>query len=310
MLTLKPNLKSSVKALPLLAPLFAPLFALCLFHAAAAHAETDRVVARVGGQEIHLSEVTQELANLPPQVQQLPLDKIYPQLLEEMIDAKLLIAQAHADKLEDSPEFKERIASLQQRVLTELELKNKVKPMLTDEALKAEYDKLVAAQKKPAGDEVRARHILVKTEKEAQEILAQLAKGGDFAKIAAAKSADQGSAKQGGDLGFFTRDQMVPAFAEAAFAMKVGETSKAPVKTDFGYHIIKIEDRRKASPPPAPPAFDKVKPELENFVGKRLAAEYLETLKKGAKIERFNRDGSPLKEEKTQDTQAPTTTLK
>ena len=150
---------------------------------------------------------------------------------------------------------------------------------------------------------MRARHILitvkpdastddkVKAEAEAQDIIKQLKDGADFAKLASEKSKDSGSAKQGGDLGYFTRSAMVKPFADAAFDMKVGELSDKPVKTDFGYHIIKAEDRRKSSPPP----MAEVKDQLKNQLGQELVAQLLKDLEAKAKIEKFNFDGTPMK---------------
>lgn len=278
--------QKSLKAALLLAALALPLMVPAL-----ARAEDDPVVARVNGQEIHRSDVTRELAGLPPQLQQVPVEQIYPQLLERMIDAKLLVAEGYAQKVNETEDYKQRVKHADERILTDMTLKSKVKPMVTDEKIKARYDALVAKAKPE--DEVRARHILVKTEKEAQDVIAQLNKGGDFAKIAAEKSTDTGSAKQGGDLGYFTQGVMVPAFAKAAFAMKPGDVTKTPVKTEFGYHVIKVEDRRKAAPPP----LDKVKPQIEAQIGEEMANEYVEGLKKNVKIERFGLDGKPMKDD-------------
>jgi peptidyl-prolyl cis-trans isomerase C len=207
-----------------------------------------------------------------------------------MIDAKLVVDAGKAEKFDQTEEYKDRVKRQNDRILTDITLRTKVKPQVTDDKLRARYDSLVSKAKNE--EEVRARHILVATEAEAKDVIAQLGKGGDFAKIATAKSTDKGSATQGGDLGYFTKSAMVPAFADAAFGMKKGEVSKTPVKSDFGYHVIKVEDRRKMTPVP----FDKVKPQLEAQVADEIANQYVDGLKKKAKIERFNLDGSPMKE--------------
>jgi peptidyl-prolyl cis-trans isomerase C len=253
-----------------------------------AYAQDDAVVARVNGVEIKKSDVTRELGGLPPQLQQVPLEQIYPQLLERMIDSRLLLEQAKAAKINETEDFKQRMARAEERIMADVILREKVKPLITEAKVKAKYDAVIGKAKPE--DEVRARHILVKTEKEAKDIIAELAKGGDFAKIATEKSDDKGSAEQGGDLGFFTKGTMVPAFAKAAFDMKPGETSKAPVKTDFGYHIIKVEERRKAAPIP----MDKVRPQIEAGLGEEVANEYVDGLRKKAKIERFDLEGKPM----------------
>jgi len=249
----------------------------------------DAVVARVNNFEIRREDVNKELTALPPQLQSMPVENIYPQLLERMIDSKLVADEGRAEKFDQTPEYKDRVARTNERILTDITLRTKVKPQVTDDKLKARYDTLVSKAK--GEEELKARHILVKTEAEAKEIIEQLNKGGDFEKIAKEKSTDKGSATNGGDLGYFTKGSMVPAFAEAAFNMKNGEVSKTPVKTDFGFHVIKVEDRRKVTPV----AFDKVKPQIEAQVADEIANQYVDGLKKKAKIERFNLDGSPMK---------------
>jgi peptidyl-prolyl cis-trans isomerase C len=248
------------------------------------------VVARVNGHEFNREDVNKEMAALPPQLQSMPLENIYPQLLERMIDSKLVADEGKVEKFDQTEEYKDRVKRTNERILTDITLRTKVKPQVTDSALKARYDNLVSKAKNE--EELKARHILVKTEAEAKAIIEQLGKGGDFAKLATEKSTDKGSATNGGDLGYFTKASMVPAFADAAFAMKNGEVSKTPVKTDFGYHVIKVEDRRKVTPVP----FDKVKPQIEAKVSDEIANQYVDGLKKKAKIERFNLDGSPMKE--------------
>ncbi|KAA6205036.1 MAG: hypothetical protein DU429_04110 [Candidatus Tokpelaia sp.] len=130
---------------------------------------------------------------------------------------------------------------------------------IPDKELKARYDKEVAAM--PPEPEIHAEHILVKTQKEAQDIIKQLAKGADFEKLAKEKSID-GTASLGGDLGYFTPGQMVEAFDKAAFALKKGEYTKQPVQTQFGWHIIKVLDIRTKQPP----TFDEMKLYLQNVI--------------------------------------------
>lgn len=254
-------------------------------------AEDDVVVARVNGSEIHKSDVMHELSGLPAQLQQIPVDQIYPQLLDRMIDAKLLLAEGYAAKVNETADFKERMKRAEERIITDVTLREKIKPMVTDDKIKAMYDGIVKAS--PKEEEVKARHILVKTEKEAKDIIELLNKGGDFNKLAAEKSTDAASATQGGDLGYFTKKTMVKPFADAAFAMKAGDYSKTPVKSDFGYHIIKVEDKREAKPV----ELEKVKAQIEAKVSDQAANDYIEGMRKKAKIERFGLDGKPMKDE-------------
>jgi peptidyl-prolyl cis-trans isomerase C len=275
--------------MPVVKTLTRTALALAFLLPAVAQAADDPVVARVNGTEFHKSDVTKELSALPPQLQTMPVEQIYPQLIERMVDSKLVADEGRAQKVDQSPEYKERVARTNERILTDITLRTKIKPMVSDSKVKERYDAVVA--KKKGEEEVKARHILVKTEAEAKDIIAQLGKGGDFAKLAAEKSTDKGSAANGGDLDYFTKASMVPAFAEAAFAMKKGEVSKTPVKTEFGYHVIKVEDRRQA---PAP-ALDKVKPQIEAQLADEMANQYVEELKKKSKVEIFNLDGTAMK---------------
>ncbi len=262
-------------------------------------AEDDVVLARVNGAEIHKSDVMRELAALPPQLQQIPVEQIYPQLLDRMIDAKLLLAEGYAGKVNETAEFKERAKRAEERIITDLTLREKIKPMVTDDKIKSLYDEIV--KKSPVEEEVKARHILVKTEKEAKDVIELLNKGGDFSKLAAEKSTDTASAKEGGDLGYFTKKTMVPAFADAAFALKSGEYTKTPVKSEFGYHVIKVEDKRKAEPI----KLEKVKAQLEAKLSDTMANDYVEGIKKKAKIERFGLDGKPMVEPKAETAPEP-----
>jgi peptidyl-prolyl cis-trans isomerase C len=248
----------------------------------------DPVVARVNGEEIHRSDVMRELQMAGPQMQQMPPQMIYPQILQKMIATKVVSQKGYADGMQNDKEVKQRVKDLEAQVVAEAYVHKQVEPKITDAKIKERYDQL-AAKFKPQ-DEVRARHILVKTEEEANDILKQLKGGADFAKLAEEKSKDTGSAKQGGDLGYFVHDAMVKAFADAAFDMKVGEVTDKPIKTEFGYHIIKVEDRRKSSPPP----IAEVKEQISNQLGQELTNDEVKGLEAKAKIEKFNIDGSPL----------------
>lgn len=254
-------------------------------------AGSDPVVARVNGQEIRRQQVVKELQSLGPQAQQIPPQMLYPQLLQKVIVTHLVSAQGYSQKLQNDKEVKEKLKDAEAQIIADVYLRRTIQPKITDDKIKARYGEL-AAKYKPE-DEVRARHILVPTEAEAQDVLKQLKGGADFAKLASEKSKDTGSAKDGGDLGYFGRSAMVKPFADAAFAMKVGEMSEKPVKTDFGYHVIKLEDRRKSSPPP----LEEVKEQVANQVGQEMVSQLVKDMEAKAKIERFNIDGTPMKEE-------------
>ncbi|NLS06591.1 peptidylprolyl isomerase [Rhizobium sp. P32RR-XVIII] len=219
----------------------------------------DAVIAKVGDLEIHQSELDLAVANLDPQLAQLPDDQKKVAALSAAIDVKLLAADAAAEKLDQTDEFKKRIQYLSDRELHNAYFKKHVVDTVTDDEVKARYDKEVAGL--PKQEEVHARHILVKTEDEAKEVIKQLDSGKDFAELAKEKSTDPNKA-DGGDLGYFTKGRMVKEFEDAAFALDKGTYSKTPVKTDFGYHVIKVEDKRDAPPPP----FDQVKDQVRQLV--------------------------------------------
>ncbi len=201
-------------------------------------------------------------------------------VLAFLIDMKIVSKAAEDKKVADSDEFKKRLAFARNRLLMDQLLANEGKAATTDEAMKKVYDD---AAKQIAGEqEVHARHILVETEDEAKAVKAELDKGADFAELAKKKSKDPG-ASDGGDLGFFTKDQMVPEFSAAAFALEPGKISD-PVKSQFGWHIIKVEEKRNRKPP----EFDQVKSQIEAYVTRKAQADYVAKLREGAKIERMD----------------------
>lgn len=271
--------------------LFAPgLLALSLIVAApeAAWAQAkpaasaaDPVVARVDGQPILRSEVLAAMDTLPPQYRAMPLEAIFPALVGQIIDRKLVVAAAKKEKLETDADYKKRMAELQDRVLEQVYINKKIDAQLTDAVLKKEYDKL------PTESKVRASHILVKTRDEAVQVIREISGGAKFEDVAAKKSLDP-SGKQGGDLGFFTKEQMVAPFSDAAFKMKKGEISKSPVETQFGWHVIRVEEIQAD----AKPSFEEVRDELRDQMSDQVFGDVIEKLRAGAKVERFNPDGS------------------
>ncbi|MDX2028655.1 MAG: peptidylprolyl isomerase [Alphaproteobacteria bacterium] len=249
----------------------------------------DPVIGRVNGQEIHRSDFIRQLQMMGTQAQQLPPQMLYPQVLQKMIATRLVSAQGYAQKLQDDKDVKAQLKEAEAQIVAEAYVRRTIQPKITEAKIKERYEQL-SSKFKPE-DEIRARHILVQTEDEAKTVLKQLKDGADFAKLAEEKSKDKGSAKQGGDLGYFPRGAMVKAFADAAFAMKAGELSDKPVKTEFGYHIIKVEDKRKSAPPP----IAEVRDQIANQLGQELTNELVKGLEAKAKVEKFNIDGSPMK---------------
>lgn len=271
---------------------FVPALALALLVFAgvpAASAADDPVVATVNGAKIHLSQVRDAHKLLPAQYQQIPFETIFPGLLESIIDTKLAAADARAQKVEKSKEFKEQMTRLEEQVLQRIMLTRTVDKGVTDAAVRARYAQI--AKELNSVEQIQARHILLKTEEDATAVIAELGKGGDFAALAKTRSTGP-SAPEGGDLGFFTKGQMVPEFETAAFALKTGEYTQKPVKTQFGWHVIKVEDRRASEVP----KFEEVEDGLRNDLSREVGTAYITGLREKAKITMFNTDGSPLKE--------------
>ena len=254
-------------------------------------APADPVVARVNGEELHKSDVSRMVSQLPPQVQQMPIEMIYPAVIDQLVSGKLVSSAGYKAGLADSAEVKDEIKRAEERAVQRAYIQKEIKARITPDAMQKAYQDFL--KENPAQEEVKAAHILVEKEDEAKAIIAQLKKGGDFAKLAKEKSKDAAAAAQGGDLGYFTKDAMVEPFANAAFAMKPGEISKEPVKTQFGYHIIKVEDKRTQPQP----TLDEVKPQLEQTLSKDIVTALVDELRGKATIETFQLDGSPMPKE-------------
>jgi peptidyl-prolyl cis-trans isomerase C len=245
------------------------------------------VVARIDGTELHLSDVEAAQQSLPPQAQKLPLEQIYPMLLERLVDGELITRAGRKEHLEQNPELQVRLKRYEDRLIQEAYLNQAIKAAETEDQLKERYQTL--ANDKAGQEEVHAQHILVNTEDEAKSVIAELDKGADFGELAKKYSTDS-SAKSGGDLGYFGRDDMVKEFADAAFALSPGQYSKTPVKTKFGWHVIKVEDRRAGKTP----SFEEAREELSRNLAHEVIEAKLQDLRGAAKIEEFGLDGKPL----------------
>ena len=206
----------------------------------------DTVVAKVGGETITEADLGFAAEDLTQELSQMPADQRRPFLLRVLIDMKVMAKAGRDAGMGDTPLFKQRLAYLEERALRRAYFADAIANAVTEEAVRAEYDKLVADFKPQ--EEIRASHILVATEDEAKAIKAELDGGADFATIAKEKSIDPGAAN-GGDLGFFGKGMMVAPFEQAAYALtEIGQVSD-PVQSQFGWHIIKLEEKRESSPP-------------------------------------------------------------
>ena len=206
-------------------------------------------------------------------------------LVDELVQRELLIQDAVSKQLEKTPDFAEKIATIKKSLLSQAAIQEYLKANpVTDEELKAEYDKNVGK----SGEEYKARHILVKTEDEAKKIIAKLAKGADFAKLAEKESTGP-SGPKGGDLGWFASGQMVPPFSEAVIALKDKEFTKEPVKTQFGWHVILREEARAQTPPP----FETVKEQISPMLQRKKMQTYLDGLRAKAQVDIFAEPAAP-----------------
>ena len=215
--------------------------------APAAPADPKEVVATVNGTPITRQDVIDSAADLPPQYQA-QIDQLFPQLLNRLIGIQLVLAKGREAGLADTPEVKKFVKQAEEEAVSRAYIQSVIEKKVTDDAIKQVYDEDL--KEHPPQIEIRASHILVKTEDEAKEIIKELQGGADFATLAKEKSIDKGSAQNGGDLNWFTKDTMVKEFSDAAFAMQRGDVSKVPVKSQFGWHIIKITDSRMQTPAP------------------------------------------------------------
>ena len=253
---------------------------------AAAPAAKETVVATVNGQPIYLSELEVAQQALPPQYRNMPLSSVFPALLDRIVDSKLVVADGKKNKIDADPTFKRRLAFVEDQVIQDYWLQKEIAKRITQERLQQRYQEKLKSM--PAEEEVHARHILVATEAEAKDLLAELKKGTAFDKLARDKSTDKASGAEGGDLGWFKRTDMVKEFSDAAFALKKGELSDAPVKTQFGYHVVKVEDRRQAPLP----SFEELADQIREDLSRETVSGFLDQLRSTAKIEKFNIDGS------------------
>jgi peptidyl-prolyl cis-trans isomerase C len=247
--------------------------------------DNDAVVARVNGVDIHESDIAFAEEEIGGNMPNVPPAQKRDYLINYLVDVIVLSQAAEKQKLGDRPEVKHRLAFDHNRLLMESLLQDAGKSALSDEAEHKVYDEAIKQVKNE--EEVHARHILVESEDEAKAILAQLKGGADFATLAKEKSKDPGAA-EGGDLGYFTKEQMVPEFADVAFKLNKGQLSD-PVKTQFGWHIILVEDKRTKPTP----TFEQVKPQIENYIAHRAQAEMVENLRKTATVERLDKPVAP-----------------
>jgi peptidyl-prolyl cis-trans isomerase C len=270
---------------------FAALLAMTA--AASAEAPADPVVAKVNGVEIHQSDLNLAEEEIGPEVPASDEAGKRDFLVSYVADLMLVAQAAETKKIPDTAEFRQRLAFLRNKALMETMLGQEGKDALTEPALHKIYEE--ATKNASSEQEVRARHILFRVadpndqaaskaaEDKVKATIERIKKGEDFAKLASALTEDPAGKQDGGDLGYFTKDLMVPEFAEAAFGLEKGQIS-GPVKTQFGWHVLKVEDKRMREPPP----FDKVRADIEEFASRKAKSDYVKKLRAAANIERLD----------------------
>jgi peptidyl-prolyl cis-trans isomerase C len=262
---------------------FAPIktialvLALATLPLAASAESDDPLVATVNGNEIRRSAVLDAAKRLPPQYQA-QIQQLFPMLVDRVVDIRLLSDAAGAAGMAEDEEVKRRLAELQEDIMREVYIQRLIDDRVTDAVVRERYDEFLAAN--PAKPEVHARHILLEDEAAAKEVIVKLDGGADFAELAKETSTGP-SASRGGDLGYFTEEQMVPEFSSEAFALEDGQHSKSPVKTQFGWHVIKVEGRREGSAP----TFESMEEQLRDEMSREAVSTAIAELRSEGDVE-------------------------
>ena len=246
------------------------------------------VVAIVNGDKITKGDVMGIMKNLS--IPQADTEKAFPLVVDQIINEKLIDSETLKAKIQDSADFKTRLEAMKVQLEKQMYIENFLKDKLTDKTVKAEYGKIKKAQ--DGKQEVHARHILVATEEEAKQVIKDLDAGKKFEELAAERSSGP-TAKNGGDVGFFAKEDMLAEFSDAAFALKPGTYSKTPVKTQFGWHVIKVDEKRARKVP----EMKELEAGIRNQLGQQAIQQLVTDLRAKAEIQRFNMDGTPVKEE-------------
>lgn len=243
-------------------------------------AQDNPVLATVDGKDITAADVAFAVTTLGQALQQVPAPNRPQMVLDLLIDMAILANAAEAAGLDEDPALERRVDYYRTQTLRDLYMEKLIAEKITDEAVRARYQEEIADLE--PREEVSARHILVPEEEKAKELIAALNDGADFETLARENSQDPGSAANGGSLGFFGRGQMVPPFEEAAFSLEPGAVTEAPVQSQFGFHIIKVDEKRTQPIP----AFEEVADSVRRFMMQEAFSQELATLKAAASIEK------------------------
>lgn len=257
--------------------------------AAAAAPQPTTILAKVNGDPITMADVAAAAQGLPPQIQQqIPPEKLFPMLVDQLISGKAVQIQARKQGLDKKPDISKAMQAAADQVLQNAALKAAVLPKVDEEAVKAAYDAQYAG--KPGEEEVHARHILVDSEAKAKDVIKQLDSGAKFDELAKKYGDPKDAAtQQGGDLGFFKKADMLPEFSDVAFKLKPNEYTKTPVHTRYGWHVIQVLETRVAPPP----AYDQVKSQIRQELLQKYAKAYIQQARSQVKVQLFNVSGTP-----------------
>lgn len=254
---------------------------------APANPDANPVIASVDGYPIYLQDLNVAMQTLPEALRAMPFETLYPVLVDRLVDHQALVIMAKRAGLEDTPRIKLEIKRANERILEAAYLDLESRPKVTDQAVRDAYQRQFA--NRPATEEVRARHILVSTEAEARKIIEELRQGADFATVARTVSKDP-DGKNGGDLGFFRREQVWPAFGDLAFSLPPGQIANTPIRNEFGWHVVKVEEKRQV----ASPGFSDIEAALRQELLAQAVRQTIDQARSSVIIRRFNLDGSEL----------------
>ena len=247
--------------------------------------QNDPIIASVNGKSIYRSDLEIARTRLPEQYRNLPVKELFQPLLNQLIRSTLLAMVAKTQNLDKTTTHKRAVAFAQVRLLEQALLEREIAKNVTKEAVRARYKNTIG--KSSSKEEIRVRHILLKTQNDALKIVKELVAGANFARLATERSTGP-SKTRGGDLNYFGRGQMVPQFEEAAFGLSIGEFTKKPVRTQFGWHIIKLEDKRISKPP----SFEEIRAKIQRDMAGEVVSKFVTCIIKKANIQRFEMDGS------------------
>lgn len=248
----------------------------------------DPVVAKIGDKEIKRSDVMEYIRTFPPQIQQVPVQQLFPMALDQLVNERLVRVYAAKANLDNDPDVKKRLKEAKDEIVATAFLKKEIESNITDEQLQAAYDEHIAGLEEV--EEAKALHILVEDKSKAHDLIQKLEKGEDFAELAAEHSIDKGSAANGGDIGYFTREEVVPEFAEVAFTLEEGKHSFEPVKTQFGYHVVKLLEKRTRPVP----TLEDLKPQLDGQLRQKSMAGLFKNWREKSSVAIFDINGEAI----------------